>query len=425
MANLGSFAGGLSEGLNAGYGMALKKRQQDNDKEYSDKVIALKQNEDTRQQADANYTAKARAREDDWQTKNDALDAEYKDVLGGFQPAPAAATPNTPQGGNLGAAASVGTTGAVPDQPAPTGNLGATQTPPAAASGSAPGDNNAFNARALAYGSKKAALHMAKTGDTEHMAAWNTYMKKNGDDENLRLYRKAITGDADALAAVIKQHGGDPLKAKVDLGGGTIDLGNGKPAEDLGMFLRLGGASVLADEIDANKKSKQGDQKFVQETAKADSGLKNDIAERGLKGAQSRHADASAAAEKTRATFQTAQTGALQDDREIRAVTALVTKPLVKETDLRDPDGKTVWAAPSAFVMSRVAGAEPKTRAKAGKQALDDLMTIRSATRKRVSELLGNPATAAQVRQNFNLKDGDPDALVIQAAIEAALLKNQ
>lgn len=403
MANLGSFAGGLADGIVAGSNLRMKKQQLDNDKAYNDKMLSFKQNEDTRASQRQGWEARDQDRKTAMQADMDAHFQKFADVYGSPAQPDASAAPAA--GGSAGAPVAPtanlggGAAPTVPTQPvasvtpssvgappapAPkTGNLGAASTatttsttPPATTP-----DNAMVQARRLAAASDAAAIHMKYSGDPTEVLKMTDYLKKNADDDHLRLMRKALNGsDPDAFSSIIKEYGGDPTKANVDVSKGTIDLGNGKPPVDLGLFLRIGGADVLANDIDANKKSKQGDQKFAVD-------LEHVKAETRNQGAMADYHESMAS---TQGVYrQTARQAAL-DAKTQAEVDRMINSAFPSGAiDYSDPNGKAPWTAPKQFVMQYASSVDdPKLARKAASSAIGLFGQVKAASDDQIDSLL-------------------------------------
>lgn len=437
MPNLGSFAGGLADGIAAGSNLRMKKQQIDNDKDYSDKVIALKQGEDTRAAQRQGWEARDQDRKTAMQADMDAHFKKFADVYGGPATPDASASAGAPAAPPVAPAPNLGggstppvpaqpvtpvTPGSVGATPAPaptTGNLGSAATPttssaPTATPAPTPTDNATLQARRLAAASDTAAIHMRYSGDPTEVLKMTDYLKKNADDDHLRLMRKALNGsDPDAFSSIVKEYGGDPTKANVDMSKGTIDMGNGKPPVDLGMFLRIGGAGVLADELDANKKSKQSDQKF-------DSSMKNDQSERALHGAQANEANA-------RASVAGMQKTAMIDEKKQRDLDLRIGRDVGYQPDATTggPGQKAAeWTDGRRWLSQRVTqdlGADPKANLNAVyTKHLADFNTIKSDVDSDWRQLTG-PVKASLVDK---YKDAPSPEMAAKQAYMSSQLDN-
>lgn len=403
--NLGSFAGGLAQGAQAGENIKLKRREMDSIEDTRKRQLAVLEAEEGRKKSAF----------DEEQAMKDEAKAIHAKWFGGG--APAAGQPVNLDEAAVSYPVSPGGPPAQKPAPATVTNLGGSPQPVAAAQGQ-PGANPDFQKTAsqLGYMTDLMALQLKRKADPETLKKLVDYTNQVRGKEQTELLYAATRGDAAALQKVAEMYGGSKAEIVRDAKTGVsrIDFGNGKPPEDFVQLLQIAAGRSIADaQLDSDSRATAGDKNAREiEThgsnlRAADSKLKTDAAHITLMGKQGNLADA-------QADYTRDGKKGSQQARVDGAVVKLVDEALGKRIDASD--GKSEWTGPRSFVFAQVAKAKGKdSKEDVAAEAIQQARTIEEKARAQVARLLKDPTTKAQLEAATGSRD---PKVILQRSID-------
>jgi len=365
--NLGSFAGGMAQGLYMG--AKLK-----GDREDREAAKAQRERDNKRQDEEDAYKKGERERAARLRERRAAmLREEYGDESLTDIPLPQG--PAAAPAGNIAAPPVAGAAPVMPQQGAPAqGNLAQqpAQQPPKQMSWSEE------QARFLRVFKRDLQLRLEEGGDMDSLKKSYDYVRSLAGNQEASVLIAAMQGDPKAVEAFAASKGARPEQVKFTVDPKTkrrfVDWGTG--AQDLSLVAGVVAGHDAYKMLNEQHERGQGDEKHDAEVK--------------LRGAQTKQAEAAATENYAQAGAANARKSLDMDERSRRDVEGVLLK--LKRTDATDLQGKAQWNAPVEWALARVMGADKKDNPRAiAADSIKVFQQIEARSKKAVEQAASDP----------------------------------